>query len=519
MSQVPAPPVTDEAKLKELRERRRMRRLIRAVERGLWRDVLLRLKTTQHLYPVVEKHSGQLGELLVKFNLIKFAFRVISEILALKPAMVTAPEGYDAQQQAVKAVKERCLFDARLLEAARCVVAEGEAALAARLDPDAGAVLALEDNEVCFPAGEPGPDGQPRRWERRWVIEIPDPADPRRKINVLRVEHHWKPMGRLAPAAVSQQAFVVETAEPLAFTGDAKNVRPIALDRVLPPGLVPPEFVWLPSDELDIVQLVASLRDNRPEPLMSEQDLDGLDAFTAAVSRVVRVSELHGDPRFRVPESAIDKATGEVKAKFRAFADPDKQFEQIIAEFQIEQLMALMDKFAQYLLTVVLRTSTAFMGLRVGQGATPDTYDKMRLESASMLASARSIAAYMTPALQRAWTVVCRLESSLPEGGFEVEPVSVRMTVELPKDFLDIVREQGEALAAGLTSQEAAVKEVHGAERGQVVWEQIQAEGAAKADLAAKSLMSDFGKGSGTGHQALGGETGQNGNDAAKVAA
>lgn len=212
----PVPPVTNEATLARLREERRTQRMLRDLADGKWRKIIL--QAAQGKYPVVKKHSGRIEALLLKLNVIGPAMEMHADVLAGEKSSVTSPEGYDAQQVAINAIKARCLWDTRLHQACELVNREGVAYVRAGVDDITRRVtVAIEDNEVCFPVGRLGPDQQPTAYERRWVIEMIDPTDRtgKRKIKVLRVESHWLPEGSQF-AAIAQRAYIVESGDPLA---------------------------------------------------------------------------------------------------------------------------------------------------------------------------------------------------------------------------------------------------------------------------------------------------------------
>lgn len=487
----PAPPVTGGETLRRLRETRRVQRLLRDLAEGRWRDIILR--AAQGRYPIVGNATGRAEAMLVKLNLVGPAMRVHADILAGEPSSVASPEGYDAQQRAINEIKSACLWDTLLLQACEVCNVEGAAYVSASVLPDGGVALTLEDNEVCFPVGRPGPDQQPTAYERRWVVEIDDPADARRRLNVLRVESHWRPEGS-ARAAVAQRAYVVDSPDPLATAVSERNARPFDLAKV--PGAPAADFAWLPGPELDIVQLVTGRRPfgggggASPRTRIGENDLDLLDALTASMTRVLRVMELHGDPRLRITEGMIDPKTGAFDSALRAIVDPGKHVEYIPYEVQFAEMLLVLDKVVDHVL-LLLRAARPLLGMGVKDGAMPGTYGELRLNAQTTLTDARSVARYITPPLERLWTVACRMAAALPGGGFEVEQVSVRLSVGLYQGFADRVAEQREALEAGLTSRWRAVAAVHGDEHADSILAEIEADEDRRAEIAARSLMAD----------------------------
>lgn len=494
------PPVTGERTLAALRETRRVQRLMRDLAAGRWRELLLRV--SQHQFPVVESAAGKLSQLLVKLNLVGVAMEEHAETLAGERSNVAAAEGYDAQHEAAVGIARRVLWDQRLLMAAEIVNIEGSCALRYGVESTAGGrgvVITVEDNEVCFPVGRLGADMQPTAWERRWVVEIDDPADRRRKIKVLRVESHWLPEGSPV-AAVAQRAYVVESADPLATAVGEKGARPFDL------ALIPSEdggpvdpLTLLPGPGLDIVQLVIGRRPvggsggAPPKLRISPEDLDLIDALTASLSRLVRSLELHAEPRMVVPENAIDKRTGRLPKGQRVFVDTDgRRPEFILLDAKFGEMLDVVERFVDYLL-LGLRSTRVILGLPSrGGGGAPSTLGELRMNAQPLLSAARSAATYLTPALERVWTGATEMQSRLPGGGFDCAPMNVRLHPGLFMTFDDVVASQAAALQAGLTSEWRAVAAVHGAEAADVVLEEIRGDRERRADLAARSLMADM---------------------------
>lgn len=486
------PPVTGKETLARLRERRRVERTLRQVADGNLREILLRI--SQHRFPVVQTNASKFSELLVKLNLVGEAMQMHAEILVCEPPMVTAPEGYEPQQAAINAIEERCAFELAMLRATEIVNVEGRASMMACSKCGAGGrgvVLEVQDNERCFPVGHLGPDGQPTAWERRWVIERPDPANPRKTIKVLRVESHWLPDG--SPfAAVAQRAYLVESEDPLSTV--VTEAKPYDLASVAP-GVDP--LTLLPTDQLDIAELVIGRRadggaaDAGPRPRLNPRDIDLVDSCTAILTRFVRMLDVHGIPKMRVPERAIDKNTGTLQPDLDTFVDPDKEIEYINNTANFAALMDAVDKLADYVLWGV-RMARVLLGVPSKEGATPHTYGELALNAQTTLAAAKGAARHFTRPLQRLWTVACWIESTQPGGGFDVERVSVRFSPGLFQSFGDIVTEQRDALEAGLTSRRRALKRLHGDDADKVLAE-IEADEERKADLAAKSVMADMG--------------------------
>lgn len=512
------PPVTSEATLKKLREDRRVVRLLRDLAAGKWRDILLQV--SQHQFPLVENAAGKLSALVVKLNLVGPAMELHAETLAGERSNVSTADGFDAQQEAVNRIAARSLWDQQLLIAAELTNIEGSAAVRVGVDTTSGGhgvVIGVEDNEVCFPTGRLGPDQQPTAWERRWVIEIEDPADRRKKINVLRIESHWLPEG--SPVAViAQRAYRVESSDPLGSWVGAKGVEPFDLGKVAP-GVA--EITPLPTQALDIVQLVIGRRPvggtagAPPRTRLNPNDLDLLDAVTASLSRLVRSMELHAEPKMRVPEEALDKKTGALPKRTMLFVDPEKKLEYITLDAKFTEMLDVLDRLVDHALMSV-RTARVLLGLPKKDGGQATTLGELRMNAQGTLSAARTASTWITPPLERAWTLATVMESRMPGGGFDCAPVNVRLSPGLFTTFDDRVESQGKALSMRLTSEWHAVAAVHGERNADAVIAEMRKDEERRSDLAARSLMLDIG-GTGGGFGDGGSRSGSGG-DPSRVA-
>ncbi|MFM9958465.1 MAG: hypothetical protein ACKVZJ_10335 [Phycisphaerales bacterium] len=506
--------------LKRMRERRRVMRVMRSIASGQWHALLKDL--TKHRFPMVRDNQGRAAELCVKLNHVRLAMRKHAQILCGKPPIVTAPEGNDTQQAALNETIRRGQFGLLIQKAAVLVNVEGAAYLSAVVASTAGGrgpVVRLEKNEQCFPMGRAGPDGQPTAYERRWVIERPDPRRPRKVVRFLRVESHWLPDdggGGAELAAVAQRAYRVESDDVLAVSvADTKNAVPVALSEVGPEAAALPELTMLPGPELAVCELVIGHRvdgatggdDAEPSPRLDLNDIDLIAALTMGLTRYVRSMEVHGTPKMRVPEAAFDKKTNTVDLEVDAFVDDEKVLEYITSNHNFADMLTMVEKIADWLMAGVEMTQ-ALLGISAKDTQVHRTFGELELNATNPLAAAQSAAAYFTPPIERVFTVCSRLASALPGGMFDVAPVNVRFLPGLPKTFSDRVSEQDRALAAGLTSRRRALAAVHEGENPDDVLAEIEADEEARVGRAQRSLMLEMQgqSGVGSGQSGEGGE-------------
>lgn len=444
--------VTPAATLDALRARRRVRRMVRDIVEGRWRRVLIDLQMSQFRWPEIESHSGTIQAMLTKINVVRLAIDMHASVLVGTMPSIGVPGEFAEQRAALAGIAERSMLHALLLRAARKLTAEAECAV--RVDASAGVALTEEDNERCLPVGPDGPDGQPSVWERRWLIER---EIGRRVDRYLRVERHIVRGGR---GVVEQEAYLTDSVDVIQ---DLASLERVGLARAIgaEAAAATPELAETGAERPLVVRMVHAYADGEPVFLLGEHDLDLVDSATAAVTSLARTHKLHATPKVRVPDHMVDRRTGRVNLSEDAVTDPDRVYEYITVDAKLGDMLDYMDRMLGVLL-VVLRVSQALIGVKLGGGATPDSYDKLRLEATNTLAHARAAAAYVGPALGRVLTIASQVESAMPMRGYAVAPVSVKMRPQLPRDQVEIAREQRELLEAGLTDRRSALAEIHG---------------------------------------------------------
>ncbi|MAO24546.1 MAG: hypothetical protein CMJ35_03715 [Phycisphaerae bacterium] len=458
-------------RLATVRKQRTVAMLMRQIERGDWKRFLIQCQKAAHRYPSIKQHSGEIAPLLVKVNVVRSAIRLHVQTLAGKPVTISTPEGFDQQRVAVELIRQQSHFDALLMQAVRTANIDGWSTLRVDMRPGVGLVVCCDDNAMILPVGPDGADMQPSVFERRWFIKRSDPIQG--KKTYLRVERHWAPDGQ---GRVDQEVYQVKNED--AFVDlNSDGVTRVDLAKVFPEN-TPAELTLTGVPYPLITRLVNEYFDGRPEMLMSEHDFDLLDMSAAAISRLDRTMEQHGNPKVRIPENLINNQTGKAEIG-EAIVDADKLFEYIDQKVNFDAMFTAMNKTLQLLCTQ-LQASPALLGFKLDGGAMPDTFDKLRLEATQTLARAETSAKYMGPALGRVFTTASMLDTQLPMRGYPVAPVSVVMHPGLPKDQLTIAREMRELRGTGehdaMVDLQTVIEAVHGEAAAPQILERLKAE-------------------------------------------
>lgn len=466
----------EEGVIERLRSMRTACRLARDLYEGKWREVLVESDKTQHLYRQMSRGSMERGieakTLVSRVNIVALAVDMHAAIIVGRGVKATAID--DAQQQALEEIKDRCLFDGLLAGLATTAVRSGAAYAHVNVGAD-GVFISQLNEHMVYPMGPVGYDGQPPAIERRWIVERSDPTDSRRKIKYLRVERHrvvdGTSMGR--QAIVEQEAYRVESDEVLVDLRDSKAARRVPLTQV---GVTAPDVVETGLRYPRVVQICRATEDGWPALLVSRSTLTMLDESAAALSRLSRAHGQHLAPKMRVPKAAIDSKTGNADTSRDNWYDPLKELEYIQqASVQLDAGLAYFERVLETALTE-LRMPASLVGLKLNQGAQPQTYESRVMEASMTMIEAGKAPLIMGPAISRLLTVALLAESQLPGRFFAPAPVTAVLKPELPRTYADRVGEQREALEAGLTSRRRAVAELHGEDQVDAILAEIDAD-------------------------------------------
>jgi hypothetical protein len=198
--------------------------------------------------------------------------------------------------------------------------------------------------------------------------------------------------------------------------------------------------------------------------------IDLQDALNAKNSQVGRVLLKHSDPKMVFPEEAFDEQ-GNIRSDYEAFAftDPEKIPKYIT--WNAELAAAMQDRaFILNQLLVRAETSPVLLGLK--EGAAPDAYKKVRLESFNSLTKAARKAVYWKAGIKRAVSVAQDLENTLPGMRYDRQPIGVELRDGIPQDVL----EQAQRIAL--------LVPVHAMSQRRAVEEQLQDPAAVEKELA-----------------------------------
>lgn len=478
------------------RARRRHRAVLRKLFAGDWRDVLLAMGRSQHLFRLVERHDGSVRPFMMKANLFRQAVTLLADMTLNERPSLILPEDAAEQRAFLDDLRDQSMLDALVHQAVLTAHAEGVAFLLAERSPQTGrAALRLLDNDEVVAVGPLGGDGLPTVFERRWVVER---GDGPRKVTYLRIERHRVVGGR---GVVEQEAYRWGRRESGAMSpvvgdtlADASRLERVPLaEAALPGATTPPEILETGAPNPLIVQVVIYAMRGEPRAKLSDHELDLLDQVTASLSQIARAVALHANPRIRVTEAMVDPESGRVRSSIEAVVgDEDKVVGYIDVSFAFDEMLGLLNKVMQLALGD-LEVSPALLGMKLDAGANPDTVDKLRLEATRTLAAINRSGLFVAPALGRALTVASWLDSAAPlavnpGAGYPVEPVGVRLRPGLPRDQAAIIAEQTAMLVAGVTSRRQAVIAIHGAENADTVLTEIEADRSADTMAQRESL-------------------------------
>lgn len=476
-------------RLAMLRRRRATRALAEQVYSGRWREALLEAQRTQHRYRETKTADGRIGELVEKINYVKRAMDMHADIIAAQPPRISVPDGFEMQRAAIDAARRRSLFDALFHESALAACVAGECFLRADMDDSGAAVVCIDDPESTFPVGEPGPDGQPRVFERRWFITRAMRGE-RHSRRWLRIERHRAEGG---VGVIEQESYRAVTADILVDLTDRSKVRRVPLAEALGEGApLPAERIETGAPAPAIVQLVAWRRGGEPRLRINEHSLDLVDASAAHLSRLSRQMELHASAKLRVSEEMIDPATGRMKDDIEAIIDPEKMVEYIQAQAAWEAMIAFLDKLS-FALMVEMEASPALLGMRAEGMGSVTSAAQLRIESTGALAAARRAAPHMNSALERLFDTLSMIDSAAPLRGYPVAPVGVEIHPDLPLSLIDRAREQAVLVQSGLTSRRRAVAALHGDDEAEAIIGEIEADERSRSQRLRDSALGAFG--------------------------
>ena len=413
---------------------------------------------TQFDFPRVRTAGGQVRPLYLTYNVLGLISLKGADLLFGQEPLLRAEDA--AQQAALAALVERSNLHALLYGCAVDASYEGECFLETCARRGEVFVRQVPADEI-FPLGDPLPDGQYAAYARYRVRNAGTEETPlhlllevtylpgriERRCYQLDADGARREVG-LGQWSVVSGPLSVAGSIPAPSTTDngplTTDLAPLTLT-----GVAHPTITWVPN-------LLVRGR--------AVSDYDGAvelqDALNAKNSQVGRVLLKHSDPRLAFPEEAFDPQTGDVRSDHEVFAynDPQRVPQYITWDAELQHAMA--DR-AFVLNQLLVRTETSPVLLGLKEGAAPDAYKKVRLESFNSLTKAARKAAYWRAGVRRAVSVAQELENALAPANrrYAHGPIGVQLRDGIPADE----REQAERLATlrshGLISVERALEE------------------------------------------------------------
>jgi hypothetical protein len=419
----------DRARLERIRQ-------ARMLLDGRHREYFLDEGRTQFDFPDV-RAGGRLRPLYLTYNLLALISLKGADLLFGDEPLIRAPHA--RQQSAIDALAERSGLQRLLYACALDASAEGECFL--EVCAHEGQVyLRQAAADEMFPVGETQPDGQYAAYVRRRVRNAGTDDAP--ILLLLEVTYLRGRIERrcfqIDPEGRERTGVSLE-----AWGSDGES----SLEPVTETGVPLNTITWIPNLLI------------RGKPV---SDYDGAielqDALNAKNSQMGRVLLKHSDPRLAFPEELFDEQ-GNVRSDHEVFAfhDPKRLPQYITWDAELQHAMA--DRaFILNQLLVRTETSPALLGLK--EGAAPEAYKKVRLESFNSLSKAARKSAFWKAGLRRALVVAQELENVIRGGRqYQRGPLGIELRDGIPLDELDRAKRLAVLRKAGLISIERALEE------------------------------------------------------------
>ena len=452
---------------------------------GRWRKFLIAEGRTAHVFKALRNANGREAPLLVTVNVLGLAAKKTADLLFLDPVEVTAPEGYDVQQEAIDRINRDSRIDGALYSAALTATYEAEAWLQV-YRWRGKTIIAVEDADKCFPIGTRNPDGTYDRIEKRWVVETGKGKDLRRW---LRKEIH-------TAGLIENELIRIDA------RGNLSEKAPLAEYYAAVGEEVPLDRVATGVDKLLILRV--SNFEIGGELMSDFEGVDELvDQFTASVSQLAGVLAKHADPKMTMDEEigqaltqAVDPADALAAMDSTASAGPRisagsldviytkeglAKPEYLTWDPKLESALAAIDNWLEWMMAVI-EMSPGLLGLRKG-GTSADSWRKLRLEAANTLAKVARKKLHWDAAIRDAFRIAHEVENASPGMRYDFDDVDVQWHDGLPLDDQELTEDLAAQRLAGLTDQESAVMTLHGPEKGETVLARLKDEAGEKRTM------------------------------------
>jgi hypothetical protein len=447
---------------------------------GKHADYFLREGRTQFDFPEVRSLGGRVLQLYLTYNVLGLISLKSADLLFGDAPILRAQDA--GQQAALADLVERSNLHPLLYGAAVDASYEGEAFLTAAVDGGEVYLQQLPADEM-FPSGRLLPSGQWETYERYRMQNVGAAGQP---VWLVLQETYGAGWVRRAVWQVDE----------------AGGKHAVALSSwPLPAGSVPLVDVEATGTPRNTVTWIPNLLCRG----CVVSDYDGAvelqDALNAKNSQLGRVLLKHSDPKLAMPAEAFDD-DGNVRADHDVFAfkDPNAIPQYVTWDAQLSAAMA--DR-AFVLNQLLVRTETSAVLLGLKEGAAPDAYKKVRLESFNSLAKAQRKAAFWRAGIARAVAVAQDLERRLPGVRYARGPVAVQLRDGIPVDAGEQATTLATLRGAGLVSVERALEEL------------LNDPAAVRKELARLNAAAATGSGNGNGTGDRGGGGGGGGSGAA----
>jgi hypothetical protein len=418
---------------------------------GHHRQYFLDEGRTQFDFPQV-RAGGRIRPLYLTYNVLGLISLKGADLLFGQQPLLRAKD--TAQQDALAELADRSNLHALFYGCAVDASYEGECFLEA-CAADGRSYLRQVPADEIFPLGAPLPDGQYAGYVRYRVKNAGTGSAP----IWLLLQVTYLP-GRIERACYQlddkggRREVVLSAWEDAELHGDGAET-PACVRPFMPASLEPVTRTGIAANTITrIPNLVIRGR------AVSDYDgaVDLQDALNAKNSQVGRVLLKHSDPRLAFPEESFGP-DGSVRADHEvfAFADPSRVPKYITWDAELQHAMA--DR-AFVLNQLLVRTETSPVLLGLKEGAAPDAYKKVRLESFNSLTKAARKAAYWRAGVRRAVGVAQDLENAVDGGPrYARGEVAVQLRDGIPSDALEDARRLAVLRGAGLISLRRAVEE------------------------------------------------------------
>lgn len=425
---------------------------------GKHKTYFLDEQRTQFDFPPV-RAGNRVLQMYLTYNVLGLISLKAADLLFGEEPLLTADD--PNQQKSIEQLAERCNLHLLLYGCAVDASYEAECFLGACVQDGEVYLQQLPADEI-FPQGEIRPNGQYASYKRYAVQNV---GTEHAKIFIL-LETIYK------AGSIERRLWQLGD--------DQKKFRELTLDNwPMPEGSAPMAPVQFTGIADNTVTWVANLLIRKQAVSDYDGAIDLQDALNAKNSQVGRVLLKHADPKMAMPTEAFD-AQGNIRsdAEVFPFADPNNIPKYIT--WNAELAHAMTDRsFALNQLLVRTETSPVLLGLK--EGAAPDAYKKVRLESFNSLTKAARKAAYWKAGIKRAVSVAQALEQTLPGVRYDMGSVAVALRDGIPIDEKELAETQALKRASGTMSLERALSEqIHDPPAEEKELARLEKENAAK---------------------------------------